>query len=77
MRDELQHQAVVILEEKHLGAVPTLRRAAVAHAVLEETFDPEPECAGKYRERRDRELASALSAAKRAGPREEGHDGSR
>src|SRR6185295_17074165 len=68
VRDELEHQAVVIVEGDDLLARRAFLRPLVLHAVLQQTLDPKAQRTREHRERRHRDLSRPLATAKRARP---------
>src|ERR1700738_1420334 len=63
MSDELAHEPVVVLESDDAFILITGSRLRELDLFSDQSFDPETDRAGEYRERGDGWLASALSSA--------------
>jgi len=71
MRDELAHESVVVLESDDALILIPGSRLRELDLLSDQSFDPEADRAGKYRERGDSYLASTLSSSPRIRPGEE------
>src|SRR6267143_3202045 len=77
MRDELAHESVVVLESDDALILIPGSRLRELDLLSDQSFDPEADRAGKYRERGDSYLASALSSSPRIRPGEESENAPR
>jgi hypothetical protein len=74
MRDELAHESVVVLEGDDALIIITGGRLGELDLFPYQSFDPEPDGAGEYRERRDGYLTAPLSPSTRIRPGKERKD---
>src|SRR5205085_11272260 len=77
MRDQLTHEAFVVLERDDAFFVVASDRLRELDSFLDQPFDPEPDGAGKDREGCDGHLPAALPAAPCIGPGKESKNATR
>src|SRR6059058_6127052 len=77
MRDQLTHEAFVVLERDDAFFVVASDRLRELDSFLDQPFNPEPDGAGKDREGCDGHLPAALSAAPCIGPGKESKNATR